>query len=70
MASEAAATGKPVHVLAMDGESRKLRAFHASLAHRGIARPFDGALDCWTYAPLDETGRAADAVIAHMVAHR
>jgi len=64
MAAEAGVTGKPVHILAMD----RLRAggkfdhFHQALRDRGITRPFDGHLSQWTYAPLDETGRAARKV--------
>jgi hypothetical protein len=59
LATDAAATGKPVHVLAMSGRSDKFARFHADLARRGVTRPFTGSLDLWTYDPLDETGRAA-----------
>jgi mitochondrial fission protein ELM1 len=59
LATEAAATGKPVHVLAMGGGSEKFRRFHQDLRDRGIARPFDGALNPWSYKPLAETDRAA-----------
>lgn len=68
MAAEAAATGKPVHILALDGGSPKFDAFHAALQTRGAARPFTGALDSWTYAPLDETTRAAREVLARLEA--
>ncbi len=66
LATEAAATGTPVLVMRVDGESRKLSAFHDDLRAHGIARPFHGALEDWTYAPLDETSRAAGAVLARM----
>ncbi len=59
LATDAAATGKPVYVLPMVGDSAKLGRFHADLRARGIARPFEGVLDHWTYPPLDETSRAA-----------
>jgi mitochondrial fission protein ELM1 len=60
LATDAAATGKPVHVLPMPGRgSDKFRRFHAELARRGVARPFRGALESWTYPPLAETDRAA-----------
>lgn len=59
LATDAAATGKPVHILPMVGASPKLARFHVELARRGIARPFEGALDSWTYPPLRETDRAA-----------
>lgn len=59
MACEAAATGKPVHIFPLPGGSKKFRMFHDSLAQRGITRPFSGKIAQWSYAPLDETGRAA-----------
>jgi mitochondrial fission protein ELM1 len=59
LATDAATTGKPIHVLAMDGGGRKFDRFHEDLRRRGVARPFDGALKTWTYPPLDETNRAA-----------
>ena len=65
MAAEAASTGKPVHILPMlplkSGD--KFARLHADLHARGAARPFDGSLEAWSYEPLDETARAARAVI-------
>jgi mitochondrial fission protein ELM1 len=63
MATQAAATGKPVHILKMDGESAKFRRLHAELEAAGIARPFTGVLDSWSYPPLAETERAAAEVL-------
>lgn len=63
MATEAASTGKPVHILAVDGSGGKLDRFHQSLARRGCARPFTGRLETWAYPPLSETDRVAIAVI-------
>jgi mitochondrial fission protein ELM1 len=63
MATEAAATAKPIHVLAVDGNAGKLARFHQSLARRGCARPFIGRLETWSYPPLLETDRAAAAVL-------
>lgn len=68
MATEAAATGKPVHVLSMDGHSKKFARFHAELRDLGAARPFTGALDSWTYEPLNETERAAAEILKRMAA--
>ncbi len=64
MATEAAATGRPIHVLAVDGRGGKLDRFHKSLTRRGCARPFQGRLEAWSYAPLLETERVAAAVLA------
>lgn len=66
MAVEAASTGKPVFVLKMDGQSLKFRLFHQELEGMGAARPYGGAFHGWTYAPVDETGRAAAEVVARM----
>jgi mitochondrial fission protein ELM1 len=63
LATDGAATGKPVYVLAMDGAGRKFARFHADLEQRGIARRFAGELESWVYEPLDETGRAARALL-------
>ncbi len=59
MACEAGATGKPVHIFPLPGARAKARRFHASLQARGVARVFTGAIEQWSYTPLDETGRAA-----------
>ncbi|CAN7605739.1 mitochondrial fission ELM1 family protein [Caulobacter sp. LjRoot300] len=66
MATEAASTGKPVFILKMDGTSLKFRLFHQELEGMGAARPYGGAFHGWTYAPVDETGRAAAEVVARM----
>lgn len=66
LATEAAATGKPVYVLKMDGGSAKFRRLHDDLAARGITRPFAGTFEPWTYEPLDETARAAAQVLERM----
>ncbi len=67
MAAEAASTGAPIYILALGpkrgGSSKKFDAFHQSLQDRGASRRFCGALDEWSYEPLDETARAADEVI-------
>jgi len=66
LATDAAATGKPVHVLAMTGASPKFTRFHADLEARGIARRFGGALENWAYPPLDETDRAAREILRRL----
>ncbi len=59
MATEAAATGKPVHVVALPCTNPKFDALHQQLESLGIARPFSGKIGTWTYQPLDETARIA-----------
>jgi mitochondrial fission protein ELM1 len=64
MISEAATTGKPISILPLVGGSPKFARFHDSMRARGVTRAFAGGLDTWHYDPLDETGRAAQAVRA------
>ncbi|HEX5317525.1 MAG TPA: mitochondrial fission ELM1 family protein [Stellaceae bacterium] len=64
MVSEAAATGKPVQVIGIDGGDGKFARFHAAMREAGITRPFAGALECWSYSPPDDTARAGAAVRA------
>jgi len=59
MVSEAAATGKPVHIIDLEGGSAKFSRFHRALREAGITRPFTGAIESWRYAPPDDTARAA-----------
>jgi uncharacterized protein len=68
MAAEAASTGAPVHILPMVPlkPAGKFARLHADLRARGVARPFEGSLDTWTYEPLAETDRAARAVLDRM----
>ena len=59
MVSEAAATGKPVQVIDLEGGSAKFLRFHDLLRRAGVTRPFAGTIERWSYAPLDDTERAA-----------
>ncbi|MBU1378613.1 MAG: mitochondrial fission ELM1 family protein [Alphaproteobacteria bacterium] len=63
LATDAAATGKPLFVLAMAGRSAKLARFHAALRARDVAKPFVGELTAPPYPPLLETDRAAREVL-------
>ena len=55
MVTEAAGTGKPVYVQAMPGRSTRLSRFHTLMRERGATRPFEGHLESWTYAPINDT---------------
>ncbi len=59
MTSEAVFTGKPVHVIDLDGSSRRIELFHANMQRQGYTRRFAGALERWTYTPPDDTAMAA-----------
>lgn len=67
MISEACSTGKPVYIVPLPGgENSKFATFHNLLVSEGRARFFDGRLDSWSYAPLDDTLRAAQEVRKRM----
>ncbi len=70
MISEAAATGKPVHILELDGGSAKFARFHAAMGAAGITRPFAGHIESWTYSVPDDTARAGAVVRALVLARR
>ena len=69
MTSEALATGRPVHVVPLEGASRRIDRFHARLQEAGYTRVFDGRLEDWTYDPPTDTADAA-ARIRRMLAER
>ncbi len=62
MVSEACATGKPVHIVELEGGSAKFRKFHEALRREGVTRPFAGRLEHWTYEALDDTAQVAAEV--------
>lgn len=62
MVTEAAATGKPVHVVDLEGGSAKFAAFHAMMRETGVTRPFAGRIEDWDHPPLLETERVAAMV--------
>jgi uncharacterized protein len=67
MISEACATGKPVYIADLPGRgSSKFTTFHDQLVAAGMARPFEGHLERWSYQPLDETDRAASEIRRRM----
>jgi mitochondrial fission protein ELM1 len=69
MISEAAATGKPVHIIELAGGDRKFSSFHEAMRAAGITRPFRGHIEDWSYAPFDDTARAG-AVLRELVLSR
>ena len=69
MVSEAAATGKPVHVIDLPGGDAKFARFHASMREAGITRPFAGEVEHWSYRLPDDTARAG-AALRDLVAGR
>jgi hypothetical protein len=70
MVGEAAATGKPVHVIELPGGSPKFRRFLDGMYAHGAARRFDGRLENWGYVPLNATQDIAAAIMRAFRAHR
>jgi len=70
MVSEAATTGKPVHIVELDGSSTKFARFHAAMREANATRPFTGMIERWSYAPLDDTARAAAEAARRFKARR
>ncbi len=74
MVGEAAFTGKPVHVIELEGgQSRKetkFRRFLDAIYASGAARPFTGQLERWEYDPLNATDEIAEAIAIRFAAHR
>jgi uncharacterized protein len=64
MVTEAAGTGKPVYVQALPGRSTRLSRFHQLMRERGATRPFEGRLESWTYAPINDTEVVASRIRA------
>jgi mitochondrial fission protein ELM1 len=67
MVTEAAGTGTPVYVQAMEGRSRRLGHFHAMMRQRGATRSFEGRIESWSYPPVNDTERVA-SVVRHALA--
>jgi uncharacterized protein len=64
MISEAAATGRPVHILELDGGNAKFARFHQLMEEAGITRPFSGRIESWSYPIPNDTARAGAALRA------
>lgn len=62
MVSEAAVTGRPIHVVDLEGDLYKFATLHGAMREAGVTRPFTGTLERWTYAPADEMPAIAAAV--------
>ncbi len=59
MVSEAVATPKPVMLVKLQGESKRIGAFMGMMVKDGRVRDFAGRLELWDTAPLDDTFMAA-----------
>jgi mitochondrial fission protein ELM1 len=70
MMGEAIATGRPVHVYEPTGGHPKIRSFLDRLVAAGWVRRWQGAVEDWTYDPVDATGIIAAEVARRYAAFR
>jgi mitochondrial fission protein ELM1 len=70
MTSEACATGKPVYVIELPGNSRRHGRFHDDLREEGMTRPFADTLESWSYAPSLDAERVAAEMRRLLAARR
>ena len=66
MLSEAATTGKPLYTINLEGCSAKFTALYDMLKNRGAMKPFNGTLEKWTYEPLNDAEKVAQAIKMRM----
>lgn len=60
MLSEACTTGKPVYMIKLEGGAPRIAKLHENLMAHSALRVFDGALESWNYAALNDSGKIAD----------
>ena len=66
MISDAATTGKPVHVIPLEGHSPRFDRFHTHMQDIGATRLFTGHLESWTYEPIHDAATIANAITTAM----
>lgn len=69
MLSESATTGKPVYILPIDGHNNRVLNLQNALIKTGRVRLFDGALEKWSYDPLNDAQEAADFIRERLYTH-
>ena len=62
MVTEACSTGKPVMVINLPGGSDKFRRFHQAMRDDNMTRPFNGHIEKWDYAALNDMKLVADRI--------
>jgi len=72
MLCDAGTTGKPVHMIELDGRSKRFDRFHNHLKDIGMMRPLSlnssGNLESWEYEPLTDAANVADVIQTAMQA--
>lgn len=63
MLSEAATTGKPVYMVKLEGQSPKFDRLYEALEKQGALKEFKGHIEHWSYTPLRDADKVAQAVL-------
>ncbi len=66
MISEAVATSAPVMIATLPGQSRRIGVFTRGLIDDGRVRPYQGRMDLWPVAPLDDTAAAGAEMVRRL----
>ena len=66
MLSEAATTGKPVYMAALEGGSARFDRLHNNLLDKGVIRNFKGKLEPYGYTPLNDAAMVAEEIHKRM----
>jgi len=69
MVGEATATGAPVHVFELSGGHEKVTHFIDALVEKGAVRRWKGAIEQWSYKPIDATQAIADFIATRYKEH-
>jgi len=67
MLSDACSTGKPVYMIDLEGGHPRIDRLHKHLQDLGAMRRFDGNLETFTYEPLNDAMKIADAIKKRMI---
>ena len=62
MLSDACTTGKPVYMIELEGGHPRIDALHKHLQDLGVLRLFEGNLEQFSYEPLNDAKKIADAI--------
>ncbi len=62
MLSDAGTTGKPVHMIPLEGRSPRFDKLYNHLQKIGVIRLFNGNLESWSYEPLNDAQMIAQEI--------
>ena len=66
MISDACSTGKPVYMIPLEGGHPRINKLHNHLIEKGVLKVFEGNLETYTYEPLHDAVKIANAIKERM----